>query len=331
MGKSLEGKVAIVTGSGQGVGRGIALVLAREGAKVITNNRKPGSESASNYKKEDMSPEEYAKVLALKGDADATAELIRNEGGEASPFYGDVSDHQTAKRMIEFAIEKYGRLDILVNNAAGLGQGTIESTTEEEWDYQTLAKLKGAYNTMHFAVPVMKEQGFGRILNCASGAWMGIANLSAYSAGNAGVVGLTKAVAMEVASSNITANVFCPEAASPGHVVEFAKVVKTLEERLGKGAMANPEKMKSVEEDHGPAENAAPFLAYLCTEDAAYVSGSVFTVKGSGKIELYSEAQITNRIWKKGEAWTVDELKFSAPEELLFNYKSSAMVSSWQK
>jgi len=137
-----------------------------------------------------MPEEEYRKMLALRGDAESTAELIRSEGGEAAAFYGDVSDHETARRMVEFAVETYGRLDILVNNASGLGQGTILTTTESEFDYMTVAKMKGAYNTMHFAAPIMIRQGFGRILNCASGAWTGTPNLCAYSAGNAGVVGL---------------------------------------------------------------------------------------------------------------------------------------------
>ena len=324
MSKSLEGRVAIVTGSGQGVGRGIARVLAREGAKVITNNRKPGSVSAGQYRREDMSEEEYVKAIALKGDAEATARLIQSEGGEDVPFYGDVSDYKTAEKMINFAVEHYGRLDILVNNAAGLGQGTIETTGEKDWDYMTLAKMKGAFNTMHFAVPIMKAQGFGRILNCASGAWTGTANLCAYSAGNAGVVGLSKAVARELAREPVTVNVYCPEAASPGHVVEFGKTIRSMEERLGKEAVFDPGKIKQVEEDHGPAENAAPFLAYLCTEEAEYISGSVFTVKGSGKIEIYSEPVITNRIWKKGERWTVEELKSAVPDELLFWYTSPA-------
>ncbi len=321
---NLKGKVAIVTGSGQGVGRGIALVLAREGAKVITNNRKPGCVSAGSYNEKDMTKERYQEMLALKGDAEATAQLIRSEGGEAEPFYGDVADHDTARRMIEFAMETYGRLDILVNNAAGLGQGTIESTEEKDWDYMTLAKMKGAYNTMHFAVPIMKKQGFGRILNCASGAWTGIANLCAYSAGNAGVVGLSKAVAQEVAKDHITVNVYCPEAASPGHIVEFEKTVRSLEERLGKDAVWDQETMKVVHEDHGPAENAAPFLAYLCTEEAEFINGSVFNVKGSGKVEVYSESRVTNRIWKKGDAWTVEELKSAVRDELLFQYSSPA-------
>ncbi len=317
MGNCLAGKVAIVTGSGQGIGRGIALGLAREGCKVITNNRKRGG--AVNYRPEDMNPEEYKKMLAMRGDAESTAELIRGEGGEAAAFYGDVGDHETARRMVEFALETYGRLDILVNNAAGLGQGTILTTTESEFDYMTVAKMKGAYNTMHFAAPVMIRQGFGRILNCASGAWTGTPNLCAYSAGNAGVVGLSKAAAMELAPYNITVNVYCPEANSPGHVVEFNKMVRTMEERLGSKMVMPEEKRKEVEANHGPAENLGPMLAYLCTEDAGWINGVVFDVKASGRMSFYSDPLRVREIRKENAMWTVDDLAKAVPEQLLFD------------
>ena len=313
MGNSLLGKVAIVTGSGQGIGRGIALGLAREGCKVITNNRKPGG--ASRYRPEDMPEEEYRKMLSLRGDAESTAELIRREGGEAAAFYGDVGDHDTARRMVEFAMETYGRLDILVNNAAGLGQGTILTTTEEQFDYMTIAKMKGAYNTMHFAAPIMVQQGFGRILNCASGAWTGVPNLCAYSAGNAGVVGLSKAAAAELAPHGITVNVYCPEANSPGHVVEFNKMVRTMEERLGKKLTMPEEKRKEVEANHGPAENLGPMLAYLCTEEAGWINGVVFDVKASNKMSFYSDPLRVREIRKDG-IWTVEELARAVPEML---------------
>ena len=331
MSKKLEGMVAIVTGSGQGVGRGIAIVLAREGAKVITNNRKPGSESCLQYKKEEMHPEEYEKMLSLRGDAESTAELIRNEGGDATPFYGDVSDFETAKRMIQFALDTYGRLDILVNNAAGLGQGVIQDTSEADWDRMTLSKLKGTFNTMHHAVPVMIKQGFGRILNCASDAWTGTANLCAYSAANAGVVGLTKATAQELVSHNITVNAYCPQANSPGHIVEFNKTIRSLEKTLGKEAVANPEKMREVEADHGDPVNAAPFLAYLCTKEAGYISGSVFTVRASGKIDIYTEPVRIHQIQKKDTPWTIDELIEAVPRDLLFDYQSPVKINKWQE
>ena len=318
MGASLTGKVAIVTGSGQGIGRGIALGLAREGCKVITNNRKPGG--AASYRPEDMSEDEYRKILTLRGDAESTVALIRSEGGEAAPFYGDMGDHKTAQRMVEFAMDTYGRLDILVNNAAGLGQGTILTTSESEFDYMTIAKMKGAYNTMHFAAPIMVKQGFGRILNCASGAWTGTPNLCAYSAGNAGVVGLSKAAAMELAPHGITVNVYCPEANSPGHVAEFNKMVRTMEGRLGRALAMSEEKRAEVEADHGPAENLGPMLAYLCTEDAGWINGIVFDVKASGKMSFFSEPVRAREIRKTGNMWTVEELQKSVPKELLFDF-----------
>lgn len=270
-----------------------------------------------------MSEDAYRELLSLRGDAESTAALIRGEGGEALPFYGDVGDHETARRLVDFAVEKYGRLDILVNNAAGLGQGTILTTTESEFDYMTVAKMKGAYNTMHFAAPIMIRQGFGRILNCASDAWTGVPNLCAYSAGNAGVVGLSKAAAMELAAWNITVNVYCPQANSPGHIVEFNKMVRTLEARLGKNMTMSEETRSKVEANHGPAENLGPMLAYLCTEDAAWINGVVFDVKASGKMSFYSDPARVRQIQKADGMWTVEELKKAVPEKLLFDRRES--------
>lgn len=186
----LEGKVAIVTGSGQGIGRGIAIYLAREGAKVITNNRKPNGASIENYDKSAMPAEEWEEMLRLSGDAEGTAAIIKKEGGEAAAFYGDVADQTVAEAIVKKAVDTWGHIDIVVNNAAGLGSGSITSLTGEKWDYMTVPKMKGAFNLMHFAVPYMMEQKFGRIFNCASDAWTGLPDNDAYSAGNAGIVGL---------------------------------------------------------------------------------------------------------------------------------------------
>ncbi|MEZ3434411.1 MAG: SDR family NAD(P)-dependent oxidoreductase [Lachnospiraceae bacterium] len=153
----LEGKVAIVTGSGQGIGRGIAVYLAREGAKVITNNRKPGGTAIERYDKTSMPEEEWEEMCRLAGDADSTAEFIKKEGGDAAAFYGDAADPAAAENMVKKAVDTWGRIDIVVNNAAGLGSGSIASLTEEKWDYMTVPKMKGAFNLMHFAVPYMME------------------------------------------------------------------------------------------------------------------------------------------------------------------------------
>lgn len=329
MGKSLEGKVAVVTGSGQGIGKGIAVFLAKEGAKVVTNNRKPLDRKKLEKEGEGLSPERRKQLLAMRGDAQTAADEIRAFGGEATPFFGDVSDFGTAEKMIRTAVDTYGRIDILVNNAAGLGEGNVAETSEEDWDYMTQAKMKGAFNTMHFAVPYMKKQGFGRILNCASGAWTGVSGLCAYSAGNSGVVGLSKSAAKELFASGITVNVYCPQALSPGHIVEFDKTIKMLEKEAGGAPVIDGEKMEKVEAEHGDPENIGPFIAYLCTEDASFISGSVFSVTGAGRIDLYSEPRLARKIRKDGSPWTVDELKETVPRTLLDGYVSEAAGNDW--
>lgn len=323
MTKKLEGKVAIVTGSGQGVGRGIAIVLAREGAKVITNNRKPYSNNDTAVGP-NLNETEKQHLLSLRGDAEGAANEIIAAGGEAIPFYGSVADYDTAGEMIQKAIDTYGRIDILVNNAAGLGSGMLTDTSEKDWDYQTVPKLKGAFNCMKHATPYMIKQKFGRVINVASDAWIGMNGLSAYSAANAGLVGLTKATAKELYKVGVTVNAICPQAASPGHFVEFTGMVKKL---TSLGVKIDEERMKKVEDDHGPAEHMAPFVAYLATEEAAYISGSIFSITASGRVTLYSEPVPTQTIKKDDSPWTIDELINVVPEKLLKDYVSIATVN----
>lgn len=318
----LEGKVAVVTGSGQGVGRGIAVVLARQGAKVVTNNRKPYS--GSDAVGPNLSEAERQKLLLLRSDADGAASQIVAEGGAAVPFFGNVADYDTAGALIQLAIDTYGRIDILVNNAAGLGSGLLIDTTEKDWDYQTVPKLKGAFNCMRHAVPHMVRQKFGRVINVASDAWIGMNGLSAYSAANAGLVGLTKATAKELFRAGVTVNAICPQAASPGHFVEFTAMKKKL---AGLGVKIDEDRMKKVEDDHGPAEDMAPFVAYLATDEAAFISGSVFSITASGRVTLFSEPVPAQTIRKDGSPWTVDELAAAVPEQLLKDYVSIATVN----
>ncbi len=329
--KSLEGKAAIVTGSGQGIGRGIAIYLAREGAKVITNNRKPNGASIENYDKSSMPVEEWAEMRRLAGDAESTAALIKKEGGEALAFYGDVADPAVAENMVNTAIDTWGRIDIVVNNAAGLGSGSITSLTEEKWDYMTVPKMKGAFNLMHFAVPHMMEQKFGRIFNCSSDAWIGLPDNDAYSAGNAGIVGLTWAAAKELYRHGITVNAYCPQGASPGHAVEYNKMLRNVKAITGQDP--DPKLLKVVEDDHGDPVNLGPFFAYLSTEDASYISGEVFSVKSSGKIARYQyPVPITHaeRPADSGFLWKVEELKDVFKQTIMGDdYVSHAAKSMW--
>lgn len=330
MRKSLEGKVAVVTGSGQGIGKGIALVLAREGARVITNNRKPNAQKEA-VDLSILDEAARAKHAAMSGDAEQTANEINASGGEAIPFYGNVADYETAGKLIQTAIDQWGRIDILVNNAAGLGAGTLNDTSEADWDYQTIPKLKGSYNTMKHAISHMIEQKFGRIINIASDAWVGIPGLAAYSAGNAGLVGVSKAAAKELAPHGITVNTICPQADSPGHVLNFEIAKKKIEELTGSKIRMDSERMKAVEAAHGPAEDMAPFLAYLATQEAEYISGAVFSVTGDARVTLYTEPQEASTIKKNDGPWSVEELIATVPQTLLKDYVSIAKTNNWVK
>ncbi|MCI8994425.1 MAG: SDR family NAD(P)-dependent oxidoreductase [Lachnospiraceae bacterium] len=327
----LDGKVAIVTGSGQGIGRGIAIYLAREGARVITNNRSPRSESILKYDKDSMPENEWKEMLSLSGDAEATAELIRMEGGEAIHFYGDVSQNSSARDLVQLAIDTWGRLDILVNNAAGLGSGSIVALNEERWNYLTIPKMRGSFLMMHYAAPHMIKQNFGRIFNCGSSAWTGLADNDAYTAANAGVAGLTWASSKELFRHNITVNVYCPEGSSPGHAVEYNKMLRNIKAATGQDP--DPKLLAVVESDHGDPINLGPFIAYLSTEEAGYISGEIFNIKSSGKIARYTQPELTPQIQRPegaGPLWAVEELKDVFRREVLGeDYTCYAAQGAW--
>ena len=330
MDKILEGKVAIVTGSGQGIGRGIARYFASQGAKVITNNRKPGSGFLANFTKDDMPPEDWDEMVKLAGDAQDTADIIRQEGGEAYPFFADVSDAMAAQSMVDFAVEKFGHLDIVVNNAAGLGGGPIENITDDQWNFHMSSKMKGTFNLMRSATPVMKEQKYGRFINASSEAWLGQIGESAYSAANAGIVGLTWAASKELWRFGITANVYCPQGQSPAHAVEYNAMLRKIKAMTGKDP--DPRILAAVERDHADARGLAPALAFLASEDGGYVSGAVFATYSSGTVKFFSDPAVKATIKRSEEEgpWTQAEIKEAFKNDLLGeDYVSPASVSQW--
>lgn len=328
MERYLEGKVAIVTGSGQGIGKGVARYLAMAGCKVVTNNRKPGSGTLRTYKKEEMPEEDWELMTSLAGDAAMAAEVIKGEGGEAVPFFGDVSDWETARKMIEFTMETYGRIDILVNNAGGTGNGSIVDLTEPQFD-ALISKIKGSFNLMHFAVPHMIKQGFGRIFNVSSEAWIGLPGNTGYSAGNAGVIGLAWAAGKELYRHGITVNAICPQGESPAHAVSYRQLVRNVERDAGK--KPDPEFLKTIEENHGDPRGVGAILAYLCTEDAGYISGNVFALYASGVVKLYSNPDYIATITKEPDEqyFDKDELKTKFRELLGADYQAPSSMQMW--
>lgn len=320
MGDALKGKVAVVTGSGQGIGRAIALGMAGEGAKVVTNNRRRGStghaildESILNS----MSPEQRERLRKQleesSGDAETTAEAIKKMGGEAVPFFGDVSDFEAAKKLIQTAVDSFGRIDILANVAGTFGFSPIWEMSEELWDKVTLTKPKGYFNCIRHAVPFMMKQKWGRIINCTSRAFMGdVLKHAEYCAANAGVVGLTWAVAKELASYGITCNAFAP----------FAKTRAAFELTAYDEAVTEAEspwmdrKFAFVLDQAPSPDDVAPFINYLASDEAAKINGKVFNV-GGPMINLYSEPEISKTLVKYGGRWTLDELRQQIPFGLL--------------
>ena len=326
MEKLFSGKTVIVTGSGQGVGRAIALAFGREGANVVTNNRKPGSTRLATMSREeyDRLPEEKQRELdaisnAVSGDAETTAEAIRASGGTAAAFFGDISDFSVAEKLAAFAVEQFGGIDVLVNVAGGFGSGPIEKMSEEQWDRTNGVKPKGYFNTMRHVLPYMIAQKKGRIINCTSRAFMGDTIRHAqYCAANAGVVGLTRGAALELYEYGITVNAFGPwaktRAAYEGNYREKYQIGG---QAAFPGADITPE-----------PDAVAPFILFLASDHAAHITGSVFTVAGN-EIALHREPVIARSMHKPEEYgyWTVDEIVREGKRGLFSGYQN--LVELW--
>ena len=333
MSNVLKGKVAVVTGSGQGIGRGIAIGLAQEGARVVTNNRRRGSTGNAiltdeHLKKLDKKKRELfeRETKAISGDAETAAKTIRKMGGEAVPFFGDISDFDVAGKLIQTAIDSFGRIDILVNVAGAFGFSPVQKMTEELFDSVTMVKPKGYFNTIRHAVPHMIKQKWGRILNCTSRAFVGdVIKHSEYCTANAGVVGLTRAVAIELREYGITCNAFSPWAKTrASYELDIYPQVVAEEDYpfvFKRTVAPSSGGVDMVQMTPGP-EYAAPFVCYLASDAAANISGSVFSV-GGNTIGLYSDPTIISNLTKFGERpWTMDELIQQAPRGLLAGYKN---------
>jgi len=298
MADRLKDKVAIVTGSGQGIGSAIALALAKEGARLVTNNRRQGTEG---------------------GDAETAAKQITDMGGQAVPFFGSVSDFETAGKLIQTAVDSFGRLDILVNNAGADRPHMIWNMTEEEWDISVDSYLKGTFNCSRFACGIMREQKWGRIINTTSTAWLGTVGHCNYGAAKAGIVGLTRATARETGRYGVTCNAYAPTASTRFSASE--EIQEGFKKRYEAGLMTK-ERYEELTNLPDPM-TLTPFLVYLCTDEAADINGQVFDVTGSN-IAIYSEPVKLKSIDKKEGLWTIEELIEQVPKVLLQGYKNPA-------
>jgi 3-oxoacyl-[acyl-carrier protein] reductase len=241
---SLKDKVALLTGASQGIGRETALALAEAGAKVAACARNE------------------EKLAALVSE-------IVNAGGEAVAVKMDVADAEQIKAGFKHVLEKFGRLDILVNNAAITRDGLAVRMKQDDWDAVIRTNLTGAHLCMQQALSTMMRARAGRIINISSVvAEMGNAGQSNYVAAKGGLVGLTKAIAIEIASRGITVNAVAPGfIATPMTDALSDRVKEDLKARIPLGRM-------------GSARDVAAAIVFLASDEAAYITGHVLDVNG---------------------------------------------------
>ncbi|MHB1420279.1 MAG: SDR family NAD(P)-dependent oxidoreductase [Bacillota bacterium] len=278
----LDGKVAIVTGAGRGIGRGEAMLLAQEGAKVIVNDLGGSWDGIG----EDSRP------------AVQVVEEIRAAGGVAEPNFGDVASWDASKAMVQQAVDTWGKLDILICNAGILRDRMIFNMSEDEWDAIMKVHLKGHFAPTRHAAAYWREvskttgkPANGRIVmtSSASGLYSNFGQ-SNYAAAKIGIAHFGITVAKEVAKYGVTCNVICPGART-----------RLTETTFGSGAF----QVEGNFDQHHP-DNIAPWVTYLATDEAAHVNGQVFEVMG-GKVTLNQGWHVVNEI-NKDDRWSVSEL-----------------------
>jgi NAD(P)-dependent dehydrogenase (short-subunit alcohol dehydrogenase family) len=249
----LEDRVAVVTGAGRGIGRALALELARQGAKVIVNDAGVDPEGRGH----DAKP------------ANAVRREIEDAGGIAISNDADVSSWSGGADIVDTSLANFGRLDILVNNAGIARFRRFDQMTEEQWDAVVDVHLKGTFNCCRHAVPHMIDQGYGRIVNITSAAAQGFVVQANYVAAKAGIIGLTFALALELADHNITVNAFAPSG--------FTRLLAAMRPPADSGAPPGTE-----------AAANGPIVAWLASEAAGHVNGQIFGW-GGGKYQLFEQ------------------------------------------
>jgi NAD(P)-dependent dehydrogenase (short-subunit alcohol dehydrogenase family) len=293
----LEGKAAVVTGAGRGIGREVALLLAREGASVIVND--PGVGRGGEKTEE--------------RPADDVVAEIEKAGGRALPNYDSVAEYLKAGLMVKQCVDEFGKIDILVNVAGNLRERMIWNMSEDDFDSVVTVHLKGHWNMAHHAVKYMRQAGFGRIVNFSSDAFRGSVGQCNYSASKAGIIGLTRAVAKETARYGITVNAVCPSADTRMTVNDAVK--ENRRRRFEAGLLTKAEYERTLL-PRGP-EYIAPMVAYLCLDQADYISGQVFHVE-RGRMNTYYFGEELRVLHKGGDGmFSVDELIEIVPGSLM--------------
>jgi NAD(P)-dependent dehydrogenase (short-subunit alcohol dehydrogenase family) len=275
MGDMLKGRVAVVTGAGNGLGRAEAMGLAAQGARVIVN---------------DLGTSPDGKGVSTS-PADKVVEEIQGAGGSAIACYESVAEEKGANKIIQTAIDTFGRIDILINNAGIVRVQAVYDIPTSDWDAVIKTHLYGTFFCTRYASGMMKQQGYGRIINTSSHVGLGFPGQATYSAAKEGIIGFTRTVARDMGKYGVTCNAIRPIAAWRGAVRKNAWV-----------------------ESNRP-EDIAALVVYLASESADHINGCIFEV-WRGHIGLFVDPPPVSQIlWKEGQ-WTPEELMKTMPETL---------------
>ncbi len=275
----LDGRVAIVTGAGRGIGRSVALLLAGQGASVVVNDLGAALDGSGG----DAGPAQ--QVVAKIGDA----------GGKAVASVADVSDHAAAEALVAAAVEQFGRLDVLVNVAGILRDRMVFSMSEPEWDDVIRVHLKGTFNTTKFAAAhwrsLRDESAQNRIINFTSVSGLhGSPGQPNYAAAKMGIVGLTYSCANALGRYGVTTNVISPGAAT----------------RMTESVPAERRRATTASDAERSPDNIAPVVAYLASEQSGWINGQIVSARGY-EVALYNSPEPVIRIVGTGP-WDLDAL-----------------------
>jgi NAD(P)-dependent dehydrogenase (short-subunit alcohol dehydrogenase family) len=282
----LDGKVAIVTGSAHGIGRGHALELAKHGAKVVVNDL--GCTVRGDG--------------ASEQDADAVVQLIKERGGEAVADYSDVADFEAAGRMIQTAVDSFGKLDIVVNNAGIIRDAMVFNMSEADFDSVVRVHLKGTFCPTHHAAVYWRNESkegrpvAGRIINTTSGAGLeGNVGQANYASAKAGIAAMTITTSLELLRYGVTVNCVAPAGAT--------RIAGT----MGRAELQAKEPDDFTEYSPLDPSNSSPLVAWLASDEAAHITGQVLRAVGESIIRM-TPWDYGRTIEKPGERWTVEEL-----------------------